>query len=177
MNTIREYKNRFNQLMESTIGNVKPLIVEQEKTVVELTDLNTQVPDSMVDSPQEVDGTYMSAGGRGEPSVVNTFTLCFGETCLKVPGKNVRFNYASGIGKTVAGKVPSVRNSFFFKPYVANGKTYNISYYLGGQLATDVLNNTEDKAIGFSNESIDFYCYVPKSGGYVCDQFTYKVNK
>ena len=55
MRTIREYKNRFNQLMESTMGNVKPLIVEQEKTVVELTDLNTQVPDSLVDSPQEVE--------------------------------------------------------------------------------------------------------------------------
>jgi hypothetical protein len=32
MNTIREYKNRFNQLMESTIGNVKPLVSEQEDT-------------------------------------------------------------------------------------------------------------------------------------------------
>ena len=177
MQNLNEHINRMRQLIGVKHGIVKPLVSEQEKTVVELTDLNTQVPDSLVDSPQEVDGTYMSAGGRGEPSVVNTFTLCFGETCLKVPGKNVRFNYASGIGKTVAGKVPSVRNSFFFKPYVANGKTYNISYYLGGQLATDVLNNTEDKAIGFSNESIDFYCYVPKSGGYVCDQFTYKVNK
>ena len=32
MNTIRDYKSRFNQLMESTMGNVKPLIMEQEKT-------------------------------------------------------------------------------------------------------------------------------------------------
>ncbi len=29
MTTINEYKNRFNQLMESTLGNVKPLIMEQ----------------------------------------------------------------------------------------------------------------------------------------------------
>lgn len=29
MNTINEYKNRFNQLLESTIGNVKTLIMEQ----------------------------------------------------------------------------------------------------------------------------------------------------
>jgi len=30
MNTIRDYKNRFNQLMESTMGDVRPLISEQE---------------------------------------------------------------------------------------------------------------------------------------------------
>jgi hypothetical protein len=29
MNTIRDYKSRFNQLMESTMGNVRPLIMEQ----------------------------------------------------------------------------------------------------------------------------------------------------
>jgi len=29
MKRINEYKNRFNQLLESTIGNVKPLIMEQ----------------------------------------------------------------------------------------------------------------------------------------------------
>jgi hypothetical protein len=29
MKTINEYKNRFNQLLESTMGNVKPLISEQ----------------------------------------------------------------------------------------------------------------------------------------------------
>ncbi len=29
MRTINEYKKRFNQLIESTIGNVKPLIIEQ----------------------------------------------------------------------------------------------------------------------------------------------------
>jgi hypothetical protein len=29
MKTINEYKNRFNQLMESTMGDVKPLIMEQ----------------------------------------------------------------------------------------------------------------------------------------------------
>ena len=31
MNTIREYQNRFNQLMESTMGNVKPLLMEKPK--------------------------------------------------------------------------------------------------------------------------------------------------
>jgi hypothetical protein len=30
MNKIVEYKNRFNQLMESTIGDVKPLITEEQ---------------------------------------------------------------------------------------------------------------------------------------------------
>jgi hypothetical protein len=30
MNNLNEYKKRFNTLMESTIGNVKPLITEQE---------------------------------------------------------------------------------------------------------------------------------------------------
>ena len=29
MRNLNEYKNRFNQLMESTIGDVKPLITEQ----------------------------------------------------------------------------------------------------------------------------------------------------
>lgn len=32
MKTINEYKKRFNQLMESTIGDVKPLIMEQTTT-------------------------------------------------------------------------------------------------------------------------------------------------
>ena len=32
MNTIRDYKSRFNQLMESTMGNVRPLIMEQSGT-------------------------------------------------------------------------------------------------------------------------------------------------
>jgi len=36
MRTINEYKNRFNQLLEATIGNVKPLIMEQGKTLVKL---------------------------------------------------------------------------------------------------------------------------------------------
>jgi hypothetical protein len=30
MKNINQYKNRFNQLLESTMGNVKPLIMEQE---------------------------------------------------------------------------------------------------------------------------------------------------
>jgi|688.fasta_scaffold860071_1 hypothetical protein len=33
MRTINEYKNRFNQLLESQLGNVKPLIMEQETKV------------------------------------------------------------------------------------------------------------------------------------------------
>jgi len=32
MNNLNEYKNRFYTLMESTMGNVKPLIVEQDLT-------------------------------------------------------------------------------------------------------------------------------------------------
>jgi hypothetical protein len=34
MGTINEYKNRFNQLMESTMGNVKPLLNEEENTII-----------------------------------------------------------------------------------------------------------------------------------------------
>jgi hypothetical protein len=37
MNNIEQYKNRFFNLMESTIGDVKPLISEQTNTVDELT--------------------------------------------------------------------------------------------------------------------------------------------
>lgn len=32
MRTINDYKNRFNQLLESQLGNVKPLINEQQPT-------------------------------------------------------------------------------------------------------------------------------------------------
>ena len=47
MNTIREYQKRFNQLMESKSGDVKPLISEAEEKVVEVmvnTGDFTQVP-------------------------------------------------------------------------------------------------------------------------------------
>jgi hypothetical protein len=37
MNNIEQYKNRFFNLMESTIGDVKPLISEQTDTIDELT--------------------------------------------------------------------------------------------------------------------------------------------
>ena len=50
--------NRFKQLLESTMGNVKPLISEEETTIVDLTDLNSQVPDSLVDSTDTPNGTY-----------------------------------------------------------------------------------------------------------------------
>jgi hypothetical protein len=166
--------NRFKQLLESTMGNVKPLISEQETTVVDLTDLNSQVPDNLVDTTDTPNGTYTSTGGNGEPSVVNTFTLCFNNTCFKVSGSNVKFNWSPGIDKTVQGQIQGERNSFFFEPYVDGGKTYNLQYYLGDKLATEVVNNSEDKIIGFTNESINFFCYVPKTGGgYVCDKFSY----
>ena len=35
-------KNRFKQLLESTMGNVKPLITEEENNTIDLTDLNSQ---------------------------------------------------------------------------------------------------------------------------------------
>lgn len=168
--------NRFKQLLESTMGDVKPLISEEETTVVDLTDLNSQVPDSLVDSTDTPNGTYTSTGGRGVPSESKTFTLCFNNTCFKVPGSNVIFNWVPGIDKTVQGQVQGTRNSFFFEPYVQDGKTYNIKYYLGNQLATNVVNNSKDKLIGFTNDSINFFCYVPKTGGnYVCDKFDYVI--
>ena len=178
MRNINEYKIRFDVLLESKMGDVKPLIFEQDDTVVDLTDLNSQVPDNLVDATDTFNGTYTSTGGRGVPSVVNTFTLCFNNTCFKVSGSNVKFNWSPGIDKTVQGQIQGERNSFFFEPYVEGGKTYNIKYYLGGQLATEVVNNSEDKLIGFTNESINFFCYVPKTGGgYVCDKFDYEFIK
>lgn len=171
MKIINEYKNRFNQLMESTMGDVRPLISEVETNVIDLTDLNSQVPDSLVDSPPETTlaGTYTSNGRDG------SITLCFGTTCFKVPGANLKFNYNPGTGRAEAGQIQGVRNSFFFKPYVVDGKTYNVKWYLGNQLATEVVNNSKDKLIGFGNDSINFFCYVPKTGGgYVCDKFSYE---
>jgi len=171
-----KYKIRFNVLLESKMGNVKPLINEDEPTVVELTDLNSQVPDYLVDSTDTPNATYTSTSGRNTPSISKTFTLCFDNTCFKVSASNVRFNWGPGMEKTIQGKAQGERNSFFFEPYVEGGKTYNIKYYLGGKLATEVVNNSEDKLIGFMNESIDFFCYVPKTGGgYVCDEFDYEI--
>jgi len=40
MRNIEAYKNRFYNLMESTIGNVKPLISEQEETEPQIFDKN-----------------------------------------------------------------------------------------------------------------------------------------
>ena len=40
MKTINEYKNRFDQLMESTIGNVKPLINETDEEDIPTFSLN-----------------------------------------------------------------------------------------------------------------------------------------
>ena len=40
MRNIESYKNRFYNLMESTIGNVKPLISEQEETEPQIFDKN-----------------------------------------------------------------------------------------------------------------------------------------
>lgn len=49
MGTINKYKNRFDQLMESTIGNVKPLIMEQNVITITNFALIHEVPDpSMV---------------------------------------------------------------------------------------------------------------------------------
>jgi len=178
MNNLNQYKKRFYTLMESTMGDVKPLIIEQEENVVELTDLNSQVPDTLVDSEATPKGTYTVEGGRDTSDISNSFTLCYDGTCYKIPGKYVKFNYKpAGMGQPFSGKIQGTRNSFFYKPLVLGGKTYNPDYYLGGRLATEVTNNTEDKIIGFDDGgSFNFFCYVPKSGGgYVCEQFTYKL--
>lgn len=171
-NILNEYRRRFNILMESEMGNVKPLISEEETTVVDLTDLNSQVPDSLVDSKDTPEGTYTNIGRNG------SIILCFGTTCFKVPSANIRFNYNPGTDRADEGKIQATRNSFFFEPYVDDdGKTYNIKWYLGNQLATEVVNNSKDKLIGFENDSINFFCYVPKTGGnYVCDKFWYEVS-
>jgi len=177
MKKIIEYKKRFYTLMESTMGDVRPLIAEEEENVVELVDLNSQVPDSLVDIPTPPKGTYTSVGGRGTPDIVNSFTLCYDGNCFKVPGKYVKFNYApAGMGKPFSGNITGVRNSFFHNPLVQGGETYNIDYYLGGKLAKDITNNSEDKVIGFDGGDYSFFCYVPKSGGgYVCEEFTYEL--
>jgi hypothetical protein len=178
MNNLNEYKNRFYTLMESTMGNVKPLITEEdENNTIDLTDLNSQVPDNLVDNADLTpDGTYTPVGGRGNPQDTNEFTLCYEGNCYRVPGKNVNFNWVpNGMRKPINGKITGTRNTFFYEPYVANGKSYDIKYYFGGQLATNVINKSDDKLIGFDTDNFSFYCYTPKSGGdYVCEEFTYE---
>jgi hypothetical protein len=161
--------------MESTIGNVKPLINEEENNTIDLTDLNSQVPDNLVDNADLTpEGTYTPVGGR-DPEASKEFTLCYEGNCYRVSGKNVNFNWVpNGMGKPITGKITGTRNTFFYKPYVAKGKSYDIKYYFGGKLATDVINESDDKLIGFDTDKFSFFCYTPKSGGnYVCEEFKY----
>ena len=72
MKNLNQYKNRFNQLMESTLGNVKPLIMEQPKA---------GDPVTLEQLPQEIQNfvkTYGLTGTFNQTSVNGEFGKTFG---------------------------------------------------------------------------------------------------
>jgi len=110
MNTIRDYKNRFNQLMESTMGNVKPLIMEQSGT--------TQTTGGTV-TTGSTQTTGTTTGGTATVSKPKTD---FGAKINKTHDKNYIYIHIPASGKYYfMGQPNTPANKKYPKPVEATG--------------------------------------------------------
>ena len=112
MNTIRDYKNRFYKLMESTMGDVRPLIMEQSGT--------TQTTGGTVNtgSTQTTGGAVTTGATSGGTQTQKSMSPIFNKT----HDKNYIYGYMPLTGKYYfMGQPNTPANKKYPKPVEATG--------------------------------------------------------
>jgi hypothetical protein len=124
MKSINEYKNRFNQLLESTMGNVKPLISEKVESTpnVNLNDLEYEViSEGKVEDHHDATNILKSVVKGGEN---NQITLDI------IPN---RFDFNEKITIKIIGDLKvesSIINNSEYSKIIVRGSKPNIQYFM-----------------------------------------------
>lgn len=149
MGTINKYNKRFNKLMGSTLGNVKPLISEQDRG------LNT--------GKQETEKESIKCNVETEGIKNVTASM------ISAPYKNFKGTYS---GHVISGTFNGVEYVWDLGLIVNGIRGWSFGYIQTGN-ASDIADLSDDidpvgQVVGFTNESEDdyFICYKSKSGGY-----------
>ena len=162
MRTINEYKNRFNQLLESQLGNVKPLIMEQETFGVTL--VETKVIDN-TDNGDNGEGVFGVTIGDSISNIKNYWGGGTSEYSEKGgSGNEIMFNFVKIITGKNDGKNMSVRlngKDIITIPLSNNSGVDNKSYYVinkiqikgsakGNNMITFSIDNTQTNALSIN---------------------------
>ena len=163
--------NRFKQLLESTMGNVKPLINENETTgtTIEIKS-PSDIPQSLVDESAPA-CNYEPGGRNGWFELVDTTRGTTGMYRFRF-SKNIiqGFNY----GNKMEGHIEAATNDFFFSEQKTNSGEIVVAKFDDEETpANEVVKNSKDKWIGFTSNdnTVRFACFNQVSGAFGCRKY------
>ena len=171
--------NRFKQLLESTLGNVKPLISEQLTgdtqvsggTVIAITS-PIDIPQSLVDEAAPT-GTYDPAGRNPWYDIKDTSRGLTGGYTFRIQTNISNFNF----GNTMEGKIEAATNDYFLAEQKTPEGIIVVAKFGPERIpATDVVKNTKDKWIGFvsADNTVRFACFNKVDGSFGCEKYGWK---
>jgi hypothetical protein len=185
MYNIEQYKKRFYNLMESSMGDVRPLISEQDsskdteteqpklqKKIIELTN-QSLIPQELVDNPPPVgffDSNKATYDDKGQ------FMDITDEKGITYRIRN--WGNMNLAGHSTKGVITAEYNSNLAKVQKTNdGKTVE-SFFEDGW-GSEIVPNNNMKWIGFvsDNGSIRFACFDDGSGKLTCKTYRYKIKQ
>jgi hypothetical protein len=164
-------KYRFSELLESTMGNVKPLISENETngTTIEIKS-SSDIPQSLVDEAAPT--CKYESGGR------NPFFELVDTTRGTTGGYRFRFsvNIVQGFnyGNNMEGHIEAATNDLFLSEQKDNsGKKVVAKFGDEETPANEVVKNSKDKWIGFTSNdnTVRFACFNQVNGVFGCRKY------
>lgn len=178
-------KNRFNELLKSKMGNVRPLLNEQgdpepkdvttpPKKVIEVISQSV-IPQGLVDSPETPVGYFDS--NRGTHDEKGKYMDITDEN-----GTTYRFrnwgpmNFA---GNYTKGVITAAYNSSLATPKkTKDGQTVEY-YFEDGGWGSEVVPNNKNKWMGFVSDDkrIRFVCFDDGSGKLTCKKQSYRIKE
>jgi hypothetical protein len=151
MGTINKYKKIFNKLLEATMGNVKPLISEQDNG-------RGVNPGKQETKKQSIECDVETEGIKNVTAAM-----------ISAPFTDFKGMYS---GHVISGTFNGVEYVWDFGNIVNGIRGMSWGYIQTGN-ASDLIDLADDidpvgQAIGFTDEDQGYYfiCYKSKSGGY-----------
>jgi hypothetical protein len=186
MKNIEQYRRRFNMLIESSMGDVRPLISEQDsskdteteqsklqKKIIELTN-QSLIPQELVDNPETPVGFFDSnKGTRDDKGQFMDITDEKGVTYRIRNWGNMNL-----AGHSTKGVITAAYNSDLAKTQKTNDGETVESFFEDGW-GSEIVPNNNMKWIGFvsDNRSIRFACFEDVSGKLTCKTYEYKIKQ
>jgi len=157
--------NRFKQLLESTMGNVKPLINENETIEIKS---SSDIPQSLVDESAPA-CNYEPGSGWFELVDITRGTTGMYRFRFSI-------NVIQGInyGNKMEGHIDAATNDFFFSEQKTNSGKMAVAKFDDEETpANEVVKNSKDKWIGFTSNdnTVRFACFNQVSGAFGCRKY------
>jgi hypothetical protein len=167
--------NRFRQLLESTMGNVKPLIYEQDTTQSGSTIVTVKSPSDIPQSLIEGEAplcTFYPGGRNPWGDLKDMSRGITGGYTFRVPyTKSTGYNLQG-----VEGYLEAMTNDFLLTEQEAPGGGFTVALFDEDRVpASEVVKNSNEKWIGFTSKDnrIRFACLNQTNGQFGCRNYVW----